>query len=139
LLDERSFHSADSIAQSLSVSHSTILDRLRELLGMKIFHLRWIPHESTTRLRQIRMETFRELLPILKAHEKTKFQRLVTGDERWFTLEFHHPTKWSVSRGDVPQKAKQQIGTQKFMLAVIWGINGFHIVDLMTEQHTHNT
>jgi hypothetical protein len=34
---------------------------------------------------------------------------------------------------------KQQIGTQKFMLAVIWGINGFHVVDLMTEQHKYNT
>jgi hypothetical protein len=33
---------------------------------------------------------------------------------------------------------KQQIGTKKFMLTVIWGINGFQIVDLMTEQHSYN-
>jgi DNA-binding transcriptional ArsR family regulator len=97
LLDEQSFHSAYSIAQALTISHSIILNHLRELFGMKNFHLRWIPHELTTRLQQIRMETFRELLTILKAHEKTKFQRFVTGNERWYTLEFHHSTKWSVS------------------------------------------
>jgi biotin operon repressor len=135
LLGEQSFHSVDSIAQALGVSRSTILSYLRQSLGMKIFHLRWISHELTTRLQQIRMEICRELLPILKAHEKNKIQRFVNGGESWFTLEFHHFTKWSVSRDDVPQKVKQQIGTQKFMLTVIWGIDGFHVADWMTEQH----
>jgi AraC-like DNA-binding protein len=37
LLDERPFHSVYLIAEALGVSHSTILSRLRELLGMKIF------------------------------------------------------------------------------------------------------
>jgi hypothetical protein len=47
--------------------------------------------------------------------------------------------KWDVSRDDVPQKVKQQIATQKCMLIVIWGINGFHVVDLMNERHSYNT
>jgi hypothetical protein len=34
---------------------------------------------------------------------------------------------------------KQQIVTQKFTLTVIWEINGFHVIDLMTEQHSYNT
>jgi hypothetical protein len=25
------------------------------------------------------------------------------------------------------------------MLTVVWGIDGFHVADLMTEQHTYNT
>jgi hypothetical protein len=102
---------------------------------MKIFHIRCFPHESTTSLRHIRIETCRELLPILEAHDKHKFQRFVTGDESRFTLEFHNSAKWNISRDDVPQKVKQQIGNQKFMLTIIWGIDGFHVVDLMTEQH----
>jgi hypothetical protein len=85
------------------------------------------------------METYRKFFSILKAHAKNKFGRLVNGDESWFILEFQNSTKWSVSRDDVPQKAKQQIGTQKFMLIAIWGIDEFHGVDLMTEQHSHNT
>jgi hypothetical protein len=79
LLDEPPFNSADSIAQFLGVSHSTILSYSLELLGLKIFHLPWIPHELTTNLQEIRMETCRELLPILKIHEKKTFQRFVSG------------------------------------------------------------
>jgi hypothetical protein len=81
LLEKQPFHSGCSIAEALCVSHSTVLSHLRESLGMKDFHLRWIPHDLTTSLRQIRMEICRELLPILKAHENNKFQRFVTGDE----------------------------------------------------------
>jgi hypothetical protein len=44
-----------------------------------------------------------------------------------------------VTRDEVPQKVKQQMGTQKFMLTVIRGIDGFHVADLMTEQHSYNT
>jgi hypothetical protein len=29
--------------------------------------------------------------------------------------------------------------TQKFMLTVIWGIDRFHVVDLMAEKHNHST
>jgi hypothetical protein len=34
---------------------------------------------------------------------------------------------------------KQQNETQKFMLNVTWGINGFHVVYLMTGQHRDNS
>jgi hypothetical protein len=96
-------------------------------------------HELTASLRQIRMETCRERLPILKVHETNKFHRFVTGDESQFTLEFHYSAKWSVSRDDVLQKVKQQIVTYEFMLIIIWAIGGFHVVDLMPEQHNCNT
>jgi hypothetical protein len=76
LLDERPFHSTYSIAEALGASLLTILSHLRESLGLKIFHLRWIPHELTTNLRQIRMEICRELLLILKATGKIKFKDL---------------------------------------------------------------
>jgi hypothetical protein len=119
LLDERPFHSAYSIAEALGLSHSTILTDLRESLGMKKFSITLDPGRVTTSLRQVRMEICQELLHILKACDKDKVERFVTWDESRFTLEFHHCTKWSVSRDDIPQKVKQQIGIQKFMLTVI--------------------
>jgi hypothetical protein len=78
-LNEQPFHSAYSIVEALCVSSSTILSHLWELLRMINFHVRWIPHEFTTSLGQIRMEPCRELLPILKVHKQRKFQRFVTG------------------------------------------------------------
>jgi hypothetical protein len=81
LLGEQPFHSAYSITEALGAFDSTILNHLQEWLGITIFHFRWITHELTTSLRQIRMETRREVSPILKAYEKNKFQRYVTGTE----------------------------------------------------------
>jgi hypothetical protein len=42
-LEKYPFHSAYSLAEILKVSHATILKHLHEALGMKHFHLRWIP------------------------------------------------------------------------------------------------
>jgi hypothetical protein len=58
LLDGQSFHSAYSNAEALCVSSSTILSHLRESLGMKIFHLPWVPQELAINLRQTWMETW---------------------------------------------------------------------------------
>jgi hypothetical protein len=65
--------------------------------------------------------------------EADKFRNIVTGDESWFTLEFQYSTKWSVSREDVPERARKQIDTKKFTLTVIWGVKGFHVVDFMNK------
>jgi hypothetical protein len=69
-----------------------------------------------------------------EAMEWNNYCNLVTGDERWFALEFQHSAKWSVSRDDVSQKVRQQIDVMKFMLTVMWGVDGFHLMDLMTTQ-----
>jgi hypothetical protein len=50
LLYEQPFHLAYSIAEALGVSRLTILSHLPESPDIKIFHLRWIPHELTTSL-----------------------------------------------------------------------------------------
>jgi hypothetical protein len=50
LSDEQPCHSAYSITESLGLSRSMTLSHLRESLGMKNFHLCWIPHESTVSL-----------------------------------------------------------------------------------------
>jgi hypothetical protein len=39
----------------------------------------------------------------------------------------------------VPERARPQIGTKKFMLTVIWGVGGFHVVDLMTSQSSFDS
>jgi hypothetical protein len=45
--DKKLFHSVYPIVDALGVSRSTILNYLQESLGMKIFHLSWIPNELT--------------------------------------------------------------------------------------------
>jgi hypothetical protein len=56
---------------------------------------------------------------------------LVTGDESWFVPEYQHSTKWNVARDEVPTSVSQTIRMKKVMLTVIWGIDGFHVIDMM--------
>jgi hypothetical protein len=56
---------------------------------------------------------------------------MITSNESWFYLEHQHASQWSVSRNEVPQRVDPAIGIAKFMLTAIWGVNGFHVRDLM--------
>jgi hypothetical protein len=42
---EKSFHSAHSLAQVVSVCYSTIIRHLHDSLGLKNFRLRWMPQD----------------------------------------------------------------------------------------------
>jgi hypothetical protein len=46
--------------------------------------------------------------------EAHKFRNILTGDESWFMFEYQHAVKWSLSRGDVSERAKQQIGIKNY-------------------------
>jgi hypothetical protein len=58
----------------------------------------------------------------------------VTGDESWFYLDWAAATKWSVSRDDVPTRVRRVINTPKYVLTVMWGVSGVHVIDVMTGQ-----
>jgi hypothetical protein len=114
-------------------------NRLHNSLGMKNFHVRWVPHQLTSELQATRLAKCRELLPMLEALQKTNFRKVVPGDESWFCLETGYFAQWSVCRDDLETNTKPLIGTPKFMLTVMWGIKGFHVVDLITSQNQFNS
>jgi hypothetical protein len=41
-----------------------------------------------------------------------KFHNILTGEESWFMLEYQHAVKWSLSREDVSERVRHQIGTK---------------------------
>jgi DNA-binding MarR family transcriptional regulator len=56
ILEKSPFESSRSIAERLLVSQSTVLRHLRESIGFKSFHLRWVPHLLSADLREKRKE-----------------------------------------------------------------------------------
>jgi hypothetical protein len=137
-LEREPFSSAHSLAEDLEVSPAAVLSRLHNSLGMKDFHLPWVPYQLTDDLQQVRVAKCGEFLRALEAMQRTRFRHIITGDESWFDLEYQHASQWSVSRGEVPQKGDPALGTAKFMLMAIWGINGLHLLDLMPSQCRFN-
>jgi hypothetical protein len=92
-LEKQPFHSAYSLAEILDVSQTTILNHLRDSLGMKLFHLRWIPTQLTEQLRASRIQKYQELLPVRERMEANEFRNILTGDESWFVLEYQPAVK----------------------------------------------
>jgi hypothetical protein len=73
-LEKPPFHTAYSLAEILDFSPTTILNHLRDSLGMKLFHLRWMPNQLTQQLRTSRIHKCQELLPLLERMEANKFR-----------------------------------------------------------------
>jgi hypothetical protein len=71
--------------------------------------------------------------------QRTHFRHVITGDESWFCLEYQHTPQYLVFRDEVLQRVDLAIGTTKFMLTAIWGVSGFHLLDLIPPQCIFNT
>jgi hypothetical protein len=90
-----------------------------------------VPHELTDDLREKRVVIRRQLLEVLEEAQSTDFRGLVTGDESWFYLSYASRVAWTMSRDELPTKEKQAISTKKFMLAVFWSVDGFHVAEFL--------
>jgi hypothetical protein len=109
-------HLTYSIVNAMGVSHSTILYHSQEPLGVTICLSVGSCINYQTVCDRFGWKFAKTCCPFSKPKRNLKYQRFSTQDDNWFTFELHHSTKWSLSRDDVPQKVKQQIATQKFML-----------------------
>jgi hypothetical protein len=49
------------------------LSRLHNSLGIKNFHIRWVPHQLTDDLRKVRVSKCGEFLRALEAMQRTHF------------------------------------------------------------------
>jgi hypothetical protein len=90
ILNKSPFESPRSIAERLHVSHAIVLNYLHLSVDFKSFYLRWVPHLLTEDLRQKRKDDAHAMLPLLYAAERNGWHHLVTGDESWFFLIYHH-------------------------------------------------
>jgi hypothetical protein len=74
---------------------------LEQFAANENFHLRWVPHQLTDNLRQVRVAKCYEFLPTLEAVPRTHFRHIIAGDESWFYLEYQHTSQWPVSPDEV--------------------------------------
>jgi hypothetical protein len=112
-LEKEPFHSAYSHAEIIVVSHTAILNHLCDSLGMKLFHLRWMPNQLARQVRANRIQKTQELLQLLERMEANKLRSVLTGDESWFMLKYQHAVKWSLSPEDASERVRQEINTKK--------------------------
>jgi hypothetical protein len=133
------FESARSIAQTLNLAHSTILNHLHTSLGYQSFHLRWVPHLMTEDLMKKRKEVATQMLPLLEEAAQEGWKHFVTGDESWFFLSRSPQRMWSLTRDDVATKVRPNIQTKKIMFTIMWSPRGFHVINQLPDDTKMNS
>jgi hypothetical protein len=97
------------IARHFRMAKTTCLRILREDLGLKKFHLRWVPHAIDSAQNRNRVTLSRRLLAILLQEREKNFMDIMTGDEASFFLHSPHDSAWADSRDDLPGRIKPEI------------------------------
>jgi len=139
VLNHDPFSTVRVIADNLGVSVSTVYRRLTISLGLKSYLCKWVPHFLTEELRQKRLTLAQQLLSDLETEEPFRFQRIITGDESWFYIDYSPTRIWSLSPDNLPQNVSHAIQSQKFMLTVFWGISGPVLIKWLKPGEKFNT
>jgi transposase len=111
VLTDRPFTSCKVLCRHFRIGKATCLRILHDALGLKKFHLRWVPHSLTPNQKSERVTLSGQLLRELEESQADNFERVITGDESWFFLYYPHESAWAPSREDVPERIRQKIDT----------------------------
>jgi hypothetical protein len=85
-LDEHPFACMRELSRLTYLPSPTVDCRLRQSLGGRARHLRWVPNALSDAQRADRMDLSRRLLAMLKVWRDLAWHDMVTLDESWFPL-----------------------------------------------------
>lgn len=128
-LQEYLFHSIRTLAEMINVSSSTIHSHLTEHLGLKPFHLKWVPYFLTAEMKENRVRFATNMLIELQKQAKSDFKFVITGDESWFYFNYSHTHLWSHDNDNVPQRVNLGTCSSKLMLTIMWSVDEFFVVE----------
>jgi hypothetical protein len=118
------FRTVPTLAETIHVRPSTILNPLHDSLGVKLYHIRCVPRELACHLKEKRVVMCRDLLERLQMEDTFRFARVVIGDESWLYLNCSQTHMWSVPDDERRIRVDETIASEKHMLTVLWPIKG---------------
>jgi hypothetical protein len=139
LHEEEPTYMARDIARALSIPLSTTCYYLRNVLGMSRRHGRWVPHLLTQGEKDKRTVSSKQMLETLRAHRKTSFQYLYTGDESWILYTYNQRSFWIAPWEQVPEVERPTHHQKKQMLSVFFNGTGHYVTDWLPEGRTMNS
>jgi hypothetical protein len=128
--------SARKIAQALNISLDSVRRHLTVSLGMKCYHMRWVPHTLTDAQKSKRAQMAGEMLVELGKHQASNFHFLFTGDESWIFYVYHHRTMWAASWEDVDEVERSSHYREKIMLTVFFNGTGEVFLNMLPQRDT---
>jgi hypothetical protein len=99
---------------------------LHDDLGLKKFHLRWIPRALDLTLENERLLYSRQVFEALEQAKHDDFRRIMTEGESRFFLFYPRDSAWAKSRCELPSSTKQEFDIEKCLVSVLWSVNMIH-------------
>jgi hypothetical protein len=130
---------ARKLAKSLRIAASTVCRDLKEVLGMKCRHLRWVPHTLTAVQKVVRAELAERKLQALAKHERSHFHFSFTGDESWMFYAYNHWTMWVLFWDGVDEIERLSHFQQKTMLAIFFNRTGEYKIAILAAGQKMNS
>jgi hypothetical protein len=130
-LEVAPFGSVRDIARLIRLARSTVNSHLTRSLGFLVRHLRWILHVLTEQHKRIRVSDSEQLLAILQEQQGSSWRDLVPLDESWFYVHTDHERIWLAPGETPPDRKRHTIQSPKFLLTIVWGAPGFHVIKLL--------
>lgn len=139
ILESNHFASTRQIADELKEPPAKVWRYLTTEMGRIYKHSRWLPHSLTELQKCHRVVITKSLLNVLESSQLQGWCDIVTGDQSWFKLQYGQNGAWLLPDDDSPEMDGSKISIEKVMVTIIWGINGFHIIDMMPKGNKYNS
>jgi hypothetical protein len=120
MLEERPVSSCRLLCRHFPIGKATYLWILHNKLGLKRFHLRWVPHVLSINQKSEMISYSKLILTTLMEQKVSGFQWIVTRDESWFLILYPHGLIWVASREELLQHIKQKIDTEECLASILW-------------------
>lgn len=121
------------LARKIHIPPSTVLDHMKNRIGMKLVILRSIPHLLTNEQKIQRVKIAKILLHNLSKEEATGYEFVLTGDESWFVHNYQQKEIWVMNGDNVPDRINDGHYTKKSMFTIFVNGKGLQIIDLKPE------
>jgi hypothetical protein len=90
-----------------------------------------VPHLLSHSQKLDRLILSHELLPMLEQQKQRSWHNIVTLDESWFCLDTDHELIWLQPDGEIPERERRTIQSEKVMLTIVWNHSGFHLINVV--------
>jgi hypothetical protein len=85
-----------------------------------------------------RVTLSQELLPMLERQKQRSWHDIVTLNESWFYLNIGHGLIWLQPDGEIPERERGTIQSEKVMLTIVWNPSGFHLINVLPKRFKFN-
>jgi histone-lysine N-methyltransferase SETMAR len=92
------------------------------------------------KLDRVTLSLSQELFPILERQKQRSWHDIMTLNESWFYINLNtdHELIWIQPDGEIPERERRTIQSEKVMLTIVWNPSCFHLINVLPKGFNFN-